>query len=518
MALLCGIDVGTSATKTLLCTPDGKVLATASVEYPVYTPKPGWSEQNPDDWWKATVQGLKAVCRKAKVKPRAITGIGLSGQMHGSVFVDKNGKALRRALLWNDQRTAAECAEIEERAGGRKQLIKMVSNVALTGFTAPKILWVRKHDPRTYEKTFKILLPKDYIRLKLTGEYASEVSDAAGTLLLDVKARQWHAGLLERLRIDSDLMPRLYESPEVTGQVTPAVAKLTGLAPGTPVVGGAGDQPAGAVGNGIVRTGIVSATMGTSGVVFAHADEPVPNEDGALQSFCHAVPGKWCVFGCMLSAGGSLQWLRNTLMADDVEAFRKARKDPGLLYPEMLAEAAEAPPGCEGLLFLPYLTGERCPYADPDARGAWVGLTVRHNRSHLIRSVVEGITFGMRDQVEIMRSRGVKVTEVRASGGGAASAFWRQMQADMYNARVVTINTREGGALGVALLAAVGTGEYQSVPEACSAAIKVTETRKPQKASKVYDSMYPHYRQLYRSLREDFRRIAACMTAGKAGK
>lgn len=505
MSLLCGIDIGTSATKVLLCRPNGKVLATASTEYPVYTPKPGWSEQEPEDWWKATVQGIAAACKKAKVKASAITGIGLSGQMHGSVFVDKSGKSLRRALLWNDQRTGAECAEIEQRAGGRDQLISMVSNVALTGFTAPKILWVRKNDPKTYGKTHRILLPKDYIRLKLTGEYASEVSDAAGTLLLDIGNRTWHLGLLERLEIDKDLMPPVYESPEVSGKVSAAAAKLTGLTPGTPVVGGAGDQPAGAVGNGIVTSGIVSATMGTSGVVFAHSDNPVPNADGNLQSFCHAVPGKWCVFGCMLSAGGSLQWLRNTLFDKEIEKLRRTKKDLGQLYPAMIEEAAQAPAGCEGLIFLPYLTGERCPYPDPQARGAWIGLTVRHKRSHMIRAVLEGITFGMRDQIEIMRSRGVAITQVRASGGGAASRFWRQMQADMYKANVVTINTREGGALGVALLAAVGTGEYATVPEACKAAIRVTETLKPKQAgARVYDDLYPTYQALYRSLRDHF--------------
>lgn len=509
MSLLCGIDVGTSATKVLLCTPDGRVKATVGVEYPVYSPKPGWSEQEPDDWWDATVKGIAGVCKKAKVKPAQITGIGLSGQMHGSVFVDKAGRSLRRALLWNDQRTATECTEIERLAGGRDQLIAMVSNAALTGFTAPKILWVRRNDAKTYGKTFKVLLPKDFIRLRLTGEYASEVSDAAGTLLLDVRNRQWHHGLLEKLGIDADLLPRLHESPEVTGHITPQAAKLTGLREGTPVVGGAGDQPAGAVGNGIVRTGIVSATMGTSGVVFAHSDEPVPNDDGTMQSFCHAVPGKWCVFGCMLSAGGSLQWLRNTLMAREVEALRARRKDPGELYPAMLREAGEAPACCEGLVFLPYLTGERCPYPDPEAKGAWVGLTVRHGRSHLIRSVVEGITFGMRDQVELMRRRGVTVAEVRAGGGGAASDFWRQMQADMYNARVVTINTREGAAFGVALLAAVGTGEYSSVPEACEAAIRVTNTVRPtKKALKAYERLYPIYQSMYRSLRGEFRALS----------
>ncbi len=510
MALLCGIDIGTSATKTLLCTGEGRVLATASVEYPVYAPRPGWSEQEPTDWWKATVKGIAAVCRKARKKPDQITAIGLSGQMHGSVFVDRSGKSLRRALLWNDQRTARECAKIEELAGGRAALIGMVSNVALTGFTAPKILWVRKHDPRAYARTHKVLLPKDYIRLCLTGEYASEVSDASGTLLLDVRNRCWHQGLLDRLSIASDLLPPVFESTQVSGQVSAAAAKATGLKPGTPVVGGAGDQPAGAVGNGIVRAGIVSATMGTSGVVFAHSDVPVPNDAGNLQSFCHAVPGKWCVFGCMLSAGGSLQWLRNTLLTDEVRAAYKAKGDPGKLYPKMIAEAAKAPPGSEDLLFLPYLTGERCPYADPEARGAWVGLTVRHNRSHLIRAVLEGITFGMRDQIELMRAGGVPIREVRASGGGAASAFWRQMQADMYQAKVVTINTQEGGALGVALLAAVGTGVYASVPEACGAVIKIAGTLRPQRRTALaYDRLYPRYRSLYPALRPEFQRIAA---------
>ncbi|MBP7937189.1 MAG: xylulokinase [Phycisphaerae bacterium] len=505
MALLCGIDIGTSATKTLLCTAAGRVLATAGVEYPVYAPRPGWSEQEPEDWWRASIKGIAEACRRARRKPGDITAIGLSGQMHGSVFVDKAGKPLRRALLWNDQRTARECTQIEELAGGRKKLISMVSNVALTGFTAPKILWVRRNDPRVYAKTYKVLLPKDYIRLCLTGEYASEVSDAAGTLLLDVKKRAWHTDLLSRLSIDGDLMPPVHESTEISGRVSAAAARLTGLKVGTPVVGGAGDQPAGAVGNGIVRAGIVSATMGTSGVVFAHADAPVPNERGNLQSFCHAVPGKWCVFGCMLSAGGSLQWLRDTLWANEVKALRSRKKDPGQLYPTMIKEAASVAPGCEGLVFLPYLTGERCPYPDPTARGAWVGLTVRHRRGHMIRAVLEGITFGMRDQVELMRAGGVRVSEVRASGGGAASECWRQLQADMYNAEVVTINTREGGALGVALLAAVGTGVYASVPEACSAVIKVTTRLRPNKrAQRVYGTVYPVYQSLYQSLRGEF--------------
>ncbi len=510
MGILLGVDVGTSATKALLCDGKGKVLATASVEYPIYTPKPGWSEQDPLDWWRATCKATQAVCRKAKKKPSQITGVGLSGQMHGSVFLADGIRPLRRALLWNDQRTAAECDEIERRAGGRKRLISMVNNVALTGFTAPKILWLRNHEPRTYEKVKHILLPKDYIRTCLTGEYAAEVSDAAGTLLLDVKKRQWHRGLLSKLGIDPDLLPPVYESVEVSGTVHREASQATGIPVGTPVVGGAGDQPAGAVGNGIVRAGIVSATMGTSGVIFAHAEKPVPNPEGTLQSFCHAVPGKWCVFGCMLAAGGSLQWLRNTLFADEVATARRAGKDPGVVYSQMIKEAQQAPPGCDSLFFLPYLTGERCPYPDPNARGAWIGLEVRHDRASMIRAVLEGITYGMRDQITLMRAAGVKVSEVRAGGGGALSPFWRQLQADMYRAKVVTINTAEGAAYGVALLAATATGEFKTVQEACKQAIKITETRKPNaKTAKTYDGRYGQFRQLYATLRGDFERMAA---------
>ncbi len=510
MGILLGLDIGTSATKALLCDGKGRVLATAGVEYPLYTPKPSWSEQDPLDWWDATCKATRAVCAKARVKPTQITGVGLSGQMHGSVFLADGIKPLRRALLWNDQRTAAECREIERRAGGRKKLIEMVNNVALTGFTAPKILWLRNHEPKTYDKVKHILLPKDYIRYCLTGEYAAEVSDGAGTLLLDVRNRRWHKGLLSKLGIDADLLPPVFESVDVCGVIHRTASQATGIPLGTPVVGGAGDQPAGAVGNGIVRGGIVSATMGTSGVVFAHADRPVPNPEGTLQSFCHAVPGKWCVFGCMLSAGGSLQWLRNTLFADAVSSARKAGKDPGVVYERMVDEAANSPAGSENLLFLPYLTGERCPYPDPTARGAWVGLEVRHDRSAMIRAVIEGITFGMRDQIELMRKSGVKVTEVRAGGGGARSAFWRQLQADMYKANVVTINTSEGAAYGVALLASVATGEFASVPEACAKAIKITETRKPNaKTVKVYDQRYPIFRRLYADLKGNFEQMAA---------
>ncbi|HZK79696.1 MAG TPA: xylulokinase, partial [Humisphaera sp.] len=361
MAYLLGIDIGTSGTKTLICDEDGTVLATAMAEHRISSPKPGWSEQDPQDWWQATIAATKSVVKKAKIKGTDISAIGLSGQMHGSVFLRDGTKALRPALLWNDQRTAAQCQEIEQKAGGREALIDLVANPALTGFTAPKILWVREKEPKIYEKTKHILLPKDYIRHRMTREYATEVSDASGTLLLDVVNRAWSDKLLGLLQIDKALLPSLHESPEITGTLTNEAATAMGLDAGTPVVGGAGDQAAGAVGNGIVTAGIVSATLGTSGVVFAHSDQPVRDPHGRVHTMCHAAPGKWCVFGCMLSAGGSFQWLRNQLGAEEMAAAMKQKVDP---YELLVARAAKAPAGCEGLFFLPYLTGERCPHPD----------------------------------------------------------------------------------------------------------------------------------------------------------
>src|SRR5688500_2245124 len=374
MPHLLGIDIGTSGTKTLVCDEDGKVLTTAMAEHPISSPKPGWSEQNPEDWWQATIAATKAVLKKAKLKAADVGGIGLSGQMHGSVFLGDGAKALRPALLWNDQRTQAQCDEITAKAGGREALIDLVANPALTGFTAPKILWVREHEPRVYDKTKQILLPKDYIRFRMTGEYATEVSDASGMLLLDVVNRKWSDKLLSLLQIDKALLPRLHESYEVSAKLNAQGARSLGLREGTPVVGGGGDQAAGAVGNGIVTSGIVSATLGTSGVVFAHSDQPTRDPMGRVHTLCHAVPGKWCVFGCMLSAGGSFQWFRNTLGQNEVAQARKKRIDP---YELLIAQAEQAPPGCEGLFFLPYLTGERCPHPDPMARGGWIGITAR---------------------------------------------------------------------------------------------------------------------------------------------
>jgi xylulokinase len=502
MPHLFGIDIGTSGTKTLICDEDGTVLATAMAEHPIFSPKPGWSEQNPRDWWLAVCKATRAVLKKAKAKAATVGAIGLSGQMHGSVFLGESGKPLRPALLWNDQRTAEQCAQIESAAGGRAALIELVANPALTGFTAPKILWVRQHQPRIYQKTRQILLPKDYIRYLLTGEYATEVSDASGTLLLDVVHRAWSDRLLELLQIDRALLPRLHESQEVTGTLTAAAAEELGLRAGTPVIGGAGDQAAGAVGNGIVMPGIVSATLGTSGVVFAHSDHPTRDPRGRVHTMCHAIPNKWCVFGCMLSAGGSFQWLRNQLGATEVAAARKRGVDP---YELLVAKAAKAPPGSEGLFFLPYLTGERCPHPDPLARGGWIGLTARTTRGMLIRSLLEGVTFGMRDALEIMRQMQIPITQTRASGGGARSAFWRQLQADIYKCPIVLTNAAEGPAYGVALLAGVGTGVWSSVEQACKASIRQTAKISPKKKmTELYDRHFAVYDKLYFDLKERF--------------
>ncbi len=506
MSVYLGIDIGTSGTKTLAIREDGLILASATIEYPLYSPHPGWSEQNPADWWNASIDSVKAVIHKAKIDPVEVKGIGLSGQMHGSVFLNKDHAVIRPALLWNDQRTARECAEIEQRAGGRSALIDMVANPALTGFTAPKILWLRNHEPHNYEQLAQVLLPKDYIRYMLTGEFATEVSDASGTLLLDVKNRNWSQQLLTKLEIEPSLLPKVYESEEVSGTLHKAAAQLMGLPVGVPVVGGGGDQAAGAIGNGIVSRGTISATMGTSGVVFAHSDEVQIDAEGRIHTFCHAVRGKWHMMGCVLSAGGSLQWYRNQFGQAETATATAMGIDP---YELLMQEAAQAPACSEGLFFLPYLTGERTPHADPDARGAWVGLSLRHGRPHMVRSVVEGATFAMRDCLEIIKEMNISIEEIRLSGGGAKSGFWKQLQADIYGQGVCTINAEEGPAYGVALLAAAGTGAYKDVVEACNATISVvTSTLTDATAKATYDRGYPIYRQLYRSLKNDYKDIS----------
>jgi xylulokinase len=509
-----GIDIGTSGTKTLAIDASGAILASASAEYPCSHPRPGWSEQDPEIWWHATIETVRKVLDSGRFAASDVAGIGLSGQMHGSVFLDAAGKVIRPALLWNDQRTAAECAEIEARAGGREALVRMVANPALTGFTAPKLLWVRKHEPAAWDRVSQVLLPKDYIRYRLSGTYASEVSDASGTLLLDVASRRWSTELLGKLDLDRALLPPCFESAEVSAKVSTIGASPTGLIPGTPIVGGGGDQPAGAVGNGIVRPGVVSATMGTSGVVFAHTDQLGFDPLGRLQRGCHAVPGAWHVMGVVLAAGGSLQWYRNQLGMAEIEVARVQRIDPYFLLTD---EAARAGVGAEGLFFLPYLTGERTPHFDPHAKGAWVGLTVRHGRAHLVRSVLEGATYAMRDSLELIREMGVAIAQIRLSGGGARNALWRQIQADIYGHDVHTINATEGPAFGVALLAQVGIGVFASVPEACDATIKLAEkTTANREAKAFYDRGYDLYRKLYEDLRGSFAAISALVESTPA--
>jgi xylulokinase len=503
MSYYLGIDIGTSGTKTILIDAAGNILGEANAEYPLHHPKPLWSEQDPEDWWQATIKTVRAAVKRAKVKAADVKAIGLSGQMHGSVFLDKNNKVIRRALLWNDQRTAAECAEIEKRAGGRKQLIKMVANPAMTGFTAPKILWLRNNEPRKFERTTKVLLPKDDVRRRLTGEFATEVSDASGMLLLDVKKRDWSKPLLSKLELDSDLFAKCYESEEVTGQLTTAAAKLLGLTTNCVVVGGAGDCAANAVGTGVVKSGVLSTSIGTSGVMFVHSDKVEIDPQGRLHTFCHAVRGKWHMMGVSLTAGGALQWFVDQLCAE----LKRGKRDP---YEILNREADAIAAGSEGLFFLPYLAGERTPHADPDARGCFVGLTLKHTRGHMARSIMEGVTYAMRDSLAIIEEMGVPVRQIRASGGGAKSALWRQLQADLFGKKVVTLKAEQGPAFGVALLAAVGAGEYKNIEEACSATIELaSETSVNRKAKRSYDAGFSVYQGLYQSLKGDFKRIGA---------
>ena len=502
-----GIDIGTSGTKTLLITADGSVIAEANAEYPMAQPKPGWTEQDPDDWWAATVKTVRAVVKKSKVRPSEIKAIGLSGQMHGSVFLDKNDQVIRPALLWNDQRTAAECDEITTRAGGRSALIKMVANPALTGFQAPKILWLRNNEKKRFDRLAKVLLPKDDIRRRLTGNYVTEVSDASGTLLLDVVKRRWSKKLLGKLDIDMSLLPDVVESDEVTGTLTPAAAKALGLTTECKVVGGAGDCAAGAVGNGVVKQGILSTSIGTSGVMFVHSDQPQYDAAGRLHTFCHAVNGKWHMMGVNLTSGGSLQWWVDSVLQGLTGISAKKR------YDAAISEATKVSAGSDGLIFLPYLNGERTPHADPNARGSFVGLNLTHGRGHLTRSVMEGITFALRDSLEIIQSLGVPVRQIRASGGGSKNPFWRQMQADVFGKKITTLAVEQGPAYGVALLAAVGDGAYKSIESACKATIEIAEeTPADRSAVKNYNALFPIYQDLYGNLKDSMSKLADCQS------
>lgn len=505
MAYLLGVDIGTSGTKTVMFDTQGHTVASATVEYPLYQPQMGWAEQDPEDWWQATAETIRQVIAKSGANPEDIKGIGLSGQMHGMVLLDGDGKVLRRSIIWCDQRTQAECDQITELVG-RERLIEITANPALTGFTASKVMWVKNHQPEIFEKTRKVLLPKDYVRYRLTGEYASEVSDASGMQFLDVPKRTWSREVLEKLGIPYDWMPAVYESQEVSGKVTRAVAELTGLKEGTPVVGGGGDQASGAVGNGIVKSGIISSTIGTSGVVFAYTDKVSIDPKGRVHTFCHAVPGTWHIMGVTQGAGLSLQWLRNEFGGEEKDLAKFMGIDPYVL---MSAEAEQAPAGCNGLIYLPYMMGERTPHLDPYCKAAFFGLSAAHGRSDMIRAVMEGVSYSLLDCLNIIRELGAPVTEVRASGGGGRSKLWRQIQADMFGHDIYTINSSEGPALGVAILAGVGAGEYASVPEACEACISRVDQLEPIKENvETYAKFYPIYQELYTALKPSCDKVA----------
>lgn len=508
MAYLLGIDIGTSGTKTVLFDEVGNTVASALEEYPLYQPNIGWAEQEPEDWWQATVGGIRKVLAKSGVKASDISGIGLSGQMHGLVLLDADNKVLRRSIIWCDQRTTAECEQITSIIGAER-LIEITANPALVGFTASKIMWVKNNEPAIFEKTKKILLPKDYIRFRLTGEFATEVSDASGMQLMDVPGRCWSSEVLSKLGIDQDQLAELYESQEVSGKVSSSAAALTGLKEGTPVVGGGGDQAAGAVGNGIVKPGVVSSTIGTSGVVFAFLDKVSIDPKVRVQTLCHAVPNTWHVMGVTQAAGFSLKWFRDNLCREEMAVAELMDLDPYVL---MDKEAEKVPPGSNGLVYLPYLIGERTPHLDADAKGVFFGLSTVHRKSDMIRAVMEGVTYSLRDCLEIISGMGVSVKEVRASGGGGKSPLWKQMQADIFGTPITTINSSEGPAFGVALLAGVGTGVYSSVAEACDAAIKVKNVQQPDmELHKKYTKFYELYGQLYKSLKEDYKNLSKIM-------
>ncbi len=494
--LYLGLDVSTTGAKALLIDESGEVVSTATTPLPLSTPRPLWSEQEPEAWWDGIVQAIGAALQEAGATGENVKAIGLTGQMHGLTLLDAEGEVLRPAILWNDQRTGAQCDEIRSRLG-RERLIQITGNDALTGFTAPKILWVREHEPEIYARTAQILLPKDYIRYRLTGEYGCDKAGGAGTILFDLEARDWSPEVLQALEISSELLPPTFEGPEVSSTVSAAAAALTGLKAGTPVVGGGGDQAAGAVGSGAVEPGIVSLVLGTSGVVFATTGAPFIEPEGRLHAFCHSVPETWHLMGVMLAAAGSLQWFRDTLA-------------PDLSFDELLAPAADLAAGAEGLLFLPYLTGERTPYPDPLARAGFVGLTLRHGKPHMTRAVLEGVAFGLRDSMELVKEAGLgEIAQVRLSGGGAKSPLWRQILADVLGQELVTINTTEGAAFGAALLASVGAGAWPDVPTACKGIVKIVDRITPQTAQvTAYEQLYPLYRDLYPALKPTFQAVA----------
>lgn len=505
MEYIIGVDLGTSGTKTVLFDREGNVVASATEEYPMYQPQNGWAEQAPEDWWHAAAGTCRQVLEQSGIDAKDVKGLGLSGQMHGLVMLDKNCRVLRRSIIWCDQRSGKQCDGITERVG-RDRLIAITANPALTGFTAAKLLWVRENQPDIYAQCAHILLPKDYVRYMLTGEFATEVSDASGMQFLDVPNRCWSQEILEKLDIDPALLAKVYESPEVTGTVTAEAAKLTGLRPGTPVVGGAGDNAAAAVGTGVVSDGKAFTTLGTSGVVFAHTDKLAIDSKGRVHTFCCAVPGAWHVMGVTQGAGLSLKWFRDNFCYSEIVSAQGLCINP---YTLLDKQAAQSPIGCNKLLYLPYLMGERTPHLDPDCRGVFFGLSAMHVRSDLLRAVMEGVVYSQRDSLEVLREMGVDPEQMLACGGGGTSPLWRQMLADVYNRPVQTVKSKEGPALGAAILAGVGAGLYPSVQEACDQLIQLNPPQEPVKENvEQYEKLYRIYTGLYPALKENFKQLA----------
>ena len=494
MGLVLGIDASTTATKAVLVDEAGVVRGIGTAEYAFSVPRPLWSEQEPRLWWDGTVAAVRAVLASTGTSGADVAAIGLTGQMHGAVLLDSAGDVLRPAMLWNDQRTGAECDAIR-RAVGPERLIAITGNDALTGFTAPKLVWVRDHEPDVWRRIAHVLLPKDYVRFRMTGDYAVDKADGSGTLLFDLAARDWSSEVLGALAIDPAWMPRTWEGPEITGLVSAGAAELTGLRPGTPVVAGGGDQSANAVGVGAVVAGRMALSLGTSGVVFATTERPLFEPAGRVHAFCHAVPGRWHMMSVMLSAAGSLRWLRDAVA-------------PDVSFGDLVAQAADVPAGSGGLWFLPYLSGERSPHPDPLARGAFVGLTLAHDRRHLTRAVLEGVAFGLRDGLDLMVAAGMPAPDqIRASGGGTASDLWRQILADVLDAEIATVNTTEGAAYGAGLLAAVGAGWYPSVEAAAAALVTATPVAAPGPDAPRYAEAHAIYRDLYPALAPSFHRM-----------
>ncbi len=465
-------------------------MASRTSEHAAFTsPETAWAEQEPADWWRASQAAIRDVIQASGVDPKQIRGVGLTGQMHGAVLLDDAGNVLRPAIIWCDQRTDEQCQWITERVGA-KRLLELTCNPALTNFTLTKLLWVRQHEPEIWKKVRHVLLPKDYVRFRLSGEYAIDVADASGTLMLDVTNRRWSEELLGLVDVDKALLPAVFESPEVCAKVSAEAAGITGIPAGTPIVAGAGDQAAGAVGMGITRPGAVSVTLGTSGVVFAATELPSLDPGGRLHTFCHAIPNRWHVMGVTQAAGLSLRWIRDQFC------------QPGYTYPELTKEAASVPPGCDGVLWAPYLMGERTPHLDSSVRAALTGLAASHTRGHVARAVMEGVAFSQRDSFTIFGELGVPVNKVRVSGGGATSPLWKQIQADVYGHAVETIAADEGGAYGAAILAGVGTGVWPSVDEACDKYIRGAEVTAPIAANKaVMDKQYQRYSRIYPALK-----------------